>query len=55
VTAKRLAADKIIMSNYWGFALYANPTITAFNKALKNVKPAPVGNNITWNYFEWSY
>ena len=55
VTAKRLAADKIIMSNYWGFALYANPVITAFNKALKNVKPAPVGNNITWNYFEWSY
>ena len=55
VTAKRLAADKIIMSNYWGFALYANPTITAFNKTLKNVKPAPVGNNITWNYFEWSY
>jgi peptide/nickel transport system substrate-binding protein len=55
VTAKRLAADKIIMSNYWGLALYANPTITAHNKALKNVKPAPVGNNITWNYFEWSY
>ena len=55
VTAKRLAADKIIMSNYWGLALYANPTITAFNKALKNVKPAPVGNNTTWNYFEWSY
>ena len=55
VTAKRLAADKIIMSNYWGFALYANPTITAFNKELKNVKTAPVGNNITWNFFEWSY
>jgi peptide/nickel transport system substrate-binding protein len=55
VTATRLAADKIIMSNYWGLALYANPTITAFNKALKNVKPAPVGNNTTWNFFEWSY
>ena len=55
VTAKRLAADKIIMNNYWGLALYANPTITAFNKALKNVKPAPVGNNITWNFFEWAY
>jgi peptide/nickel transport system substrate-binding protein len=54
-TEKRLAADKIIMSNAWGLALYANPTITAYNKALKNVKPAPVGNNITWNFFEWSY
>ena len=55
VTAKRLAADKIVMKNYWGLALYANPTITAYNKALKNVKTAPVGNNITWNFFEWSY
>jgi peptide/nickel transport system substrate-binding protein len=54
-TAKRLAADKIIMANAWGLALYANPTITAYTKALKNVKPAPVGNNITWNFFEWSY
>jgi peptide/nickel transport system substrate-binding protein len=55
VTAKRLAADKIIMANAWGLALYAGPIITAYNKALKNIKPAPVGNNITWNYFEWSY
>jgi peptide/nickel transport system substrate-binding protein len=54
-TAKRLAADKIIMANGWGLALYANPTITAYTKALKNVKPAPVGNNTTWNFFEWSY
>ncbi len=37
------------------FNINPNPTITAFNKALKNVKTAPVGNNITWNYFEWSY
>lgn len=55
VTAKRLAADKIVISNYWGLPLYANPTITAYNKALKNVKPAPIGNNITWNFFEWHY
>lgn len=55
ITSKRLAADKIIMKNYWGLPLYANPTISAFNKALKNIKPAPIGNNITWNFFEWSY
>ncbi len=54
-TALRLQADKIITANSWGLALYANPTISAFNKALKNIKPAPIGNNITWNYFEWSY
>jgi peptide/nickel transport system substrate-binding protein len=55
VTAKRLAADKIIIKNAWGLPLYASPVITAYNKDLKNIKPAPVGNNITWNYFEWSY
>jgi peptide/nickel transport system substrate-binding protein len=33
VTAKRLAADKIIMANAWGLALYAGPVITAYNKA----------------------
>ncbi len=55
VTAKRLAADKIIISNYWGLPLYANPVIAAFNKNLKNVKPAPIGNNMTWNFWEWSY
>jgi peptide/nickel transport system substrate-binding protein len=55
VTAKRLAADKIIISNYWGLPLYANPVLAAFNKDLKNVKPAPIGNNLTWNFWEWSY
>ena len=53
--AKRLAADKIVISNYWGLPLYANPTIAAFNKALKGIDPAPIGNNITWNFFKWSY
>jgi peptide/nickel transport system substrate-binding protein len=55
VTKLRTDADKIIMSEYWGLPLYANPTITAYNKALKGVKPAPIGNNVTWNYFQWSY
>ncbi|MEY2825859.1 MAG: hypothetical protein RLZZ122_223 [Actinomycetota bacterium] len=55
VNAMRVAIDKKVISNYWGLALYANPTITAFNKDLKNVKPAPIGNNVTWNFFEWSY
>jgi ABC-type transport system substrate-binding protein len=55
VTEKRLAADKIIVSNYWGLPLYANPVLAAYNKALKNVKPAPIGNNLTWNFWEWSY
>lgn len=53
--AKRLAADKIIIGNNWGLPLYANPTIAAYNKALKGIDPAPIGANITWNFFKWSY
>jgi len=55
ISAKRLAADKIAVNNYWSLGLYTNPNIAAFNKAVKNIKPAPLGNNITWNYWEWSY
>lgn len=55
VTAKRLAADKIVIANYWGLPLYANPTISAYNKDLKGINPAPIGANITWNFFAWSY
>ena len=55
VTAARLGIDKRIMANAWGLTLYANPTITAYTKTLKNVKPAPVGANTTWNFFEWHY
>jgi len=55
VTEKRAAIEKIVVANAWGLPLYANPNITAYNKTLKGIKTAPVGNNITWNYFEWSY
>jgi peptide/nickel transport system substrate-binding protein len=55
VTAKRLIIDKRVIANYWGLPLYQNPTVTAWNKALKGVKTAPIGNNITWNVFEWHF
>jgi peptide/nickel transport system substrate-binding protein len=55
VTQKRLAIDKIVISNYWGLPLYQNPTITAYNKIVKNVKPAPIGANTVWNYWQWHF
>jgi len=55
ITDIRGAIEKIVVANAWGLPLYANPNITAFNKNLKGIKTAPIGNNITWNYFEWSY
>ena len=54
-TDKRLAIDKIVISNYWGLPLYANPTIAAYNKDLIGINPAPIGSNITWNFFDWHY
>jgi hypothetical protein len=51
----RLSAEKLIVNNYWTLGLYTNPNISAWNKAVKGIKPAPIGNNITWNYFEWSF
>lgn len=53
--AIRLTAEKLIVNNYWTLGLYTNPNISAWNTAVKGIKPAPIGNNITWNYFEWSY
>lgn len=55
ITEKRAAADKIFIDNSWGLPLYFNPTISAWNKALKGIDPAPLGNNITWNFWKWSY
>lgn len=55
IVAKRTAADKIFIDNSWGLPLYFNPTISAWNKDLKGIDPAPIGNNITWNYWAWSY
>ncbi|MEO0023790.1 MAG: hypothetical protein RL196_231 [Actinomycetota bacterium] len=55
ITAKRLAIDKIVHDKYWGLPLYQNPTITASVTALKNIKPAPIGANTVWNYWQWHY
>jgi len=55
ITSYRIAIDKRVISNAWGLALYASTAIAAYNKDLKNVKPAPIGDTITWNFFEWSY
>ena len=55
ITALRTAADKIFIDNSWGLPLYFNPTMSAWNKDLKGIDPAPLGNNITWNFWKWSY
>lgn len=53
--AERLKADKIIIANAYGLPLYQNVSMTAWSKALKGVKPAPLSPTTVWNYWEWSY
>jgi len=55
IAAKRLAIDKVVHDNYWGLPLYQNATLTAHSTALQNVKPAPIGQNVVWNYWEWTF
>lgn len=54
-TAARVAIEKIAVANAWGLPLYQNVTTAASNKALKNFKPAPIGANLVWNYWEWRF
>ena len=54
-TAARIAIEKISVANAYGFPLYQNLTTAASNKDLKNFKPAPLGANLVWNYWEWNF
>jgi peptide/nickel transport system substrate-binding protein len=51
----RTAIAKIAHDNYWGLPLYQNPTLTAYNTAVANVKPEPIGYDVVWNYWEWHF
>jgi peptide/nickel transport system substrate-binding protein len=55
ITAKYLAAEKIINANYYTLPLYQWPTTIAASSSLKNVKPAPLTPNVVWNFWEWHY
>jgi peptide/nickel transport system substrate-binding protein len=55
ITAKRLAADKIIIANAMGLPLFANAVLASYSKELKGIEIAQIGNNVTWNFFEWSF
>ncbi len=55
ITAKYLAADKIIMAKAWTLPLYQWPSVAAYSSSLKNVKPSPLIPNMVWNYWEWHF
>jgi peptide/nickel transport system substrate-binding protein len=51
----RTGIAKIAHDNYWGLPLYQNPTLTAFNSAVANVKPEPIGYDVVWNFWQWHF
>ena len=55
LTADYTAADKLLVSDAVTLSIFQHPAVTAYNSALKNVKPAPLTPNTVWNYWEWSY
>jgi peptide/nickel transport system substrate-binding protein len=55
VIAEYKKADKLIADDAITLPIFQHPAVTAYNAALKNVKPAPLTPNIVWNYWEWSY
>jgi peptide/nickel transport system substrate-binding protein len=55
VIAAYKAADKLLADDAVTLPIFQHPAVTAYNSALKNVKPAPLTPNIVWNYWEWKY
>jgi len=49
------AAERLVNDNALTLAIFQHPAVTAYNSALKNVKPAPLSPTLVWNYWEWTY
>lgn len=55
VTATIKAAEKLLADDAVTLSIFQHPAVTAYNSALKNVKPGPLTPNTVWNYWEWKY
>jgi peptide/nickel transport system substrate-binding protein len=56
VLAQRyISAERILMDQALTIPVFQHPAVTAYNSALKNVKPAPLSPTLVWNYWEWDY
>jgi hypothetical protein len=51
----KIAAERQLWSNYWTLQEYQWPGVAAWNKDVKNVLPAPLNPNTTWNYWQLGY
>ena len=50
-----IQAERIIHSEGLSVGVFQFPAVTAYNKDLKGVKPAPLSPTLVWNYWEWAY
>jgi len=55
LVAKYIQAERITNADAISVPVFVHPGVFAVNKALKNVKPAPLSPQTTWNFWEWSY
>ncbi len=55
INAKYLAADTLLVNDALTLSIFQHPAATAYNSALKNVKPAPLTPNLVWNFWEWHF
>jgi peptide/nickel transport system substrate-binding protein len=55
VTSLIIQAERIIHAEGITLGVFQFPAVTAYNKDLKNVKPAPLTPTLVWNYWEWTY
>lgn len=53
--SKVIAAERIIHDQGLTIGVFQFPAVTAYNKDLKGIKPAPLSPNLVWNYWEWTY
>ncbi len=53
--AAYLIVEKQVMEDAITLPIFQHPGVTAVNKLLKNVKPAPLSPQLVWNFWEWKY
>jgi peptide/nickel transport system substrate-binding protein len=52
---KYITADRALFADAVTIPVFVHPGVTAINKNLKGLKPAPLSPQLTWNYWEWTY
>lgn len=53
--SKVIKAERIIHDEGLTIGVFQFPAVTAYNKDLKGVKPAPLSPTLVWNYWDWAY